>query len=63
VNDASLCHSQWPSWTKLQEWPTAIPTWIVARGITATLIIGGVVGLYPAIRAARVASAEALAAT
>lgn len=47
----------------LQNWPTAIPTWVVAGGITATLIIGGVAGLYPAIRAARVAPTEALAAT
>ena len=47
----------------LQNWPTVVPTWVVAGGITATLIIGGVAGLYPAIRAARVAPTEALAAT
>ncbi len=46
----------------LQNWPTVVPTWVVAGGITATLIIGGVAGLYPAIRAARVAPTEALAA-
>ena len=45
----------------LQGWPTVVPAWIMAGGITATLIIGGVAGLYPAIRAARVAPAEALA--
>ncbi len=47
----------------LQEWPTVVPSWVVAGGIAATLIIGGVAGLYPAIRAARVAPTEALAAT
>ena len=47
----------------LQDWPTVIPSWVMAGGITATLIIGGVAGLYPAIRAARVPPTEALAAT
>jgi putative ABC transport system permease protein len=46
----------------LQNWPTVIPSWVVAGGITAALIIGGAAGLYPAIRAARVAPTEALAA-
>jgi putative ABC transport system permease protein len=45
----------------LQNWPTVVPAWVMAGGITATLMIGGVAGLYPAIRAARVAPAEALA--
>jgi putative ABC transport system permease protein len=47
----------------LQGWPTVVPAWVMAGGITATLIIGAVAGLYPAIRAARVAPTEALAAT
>jgi putative ABC transport system permease protein len=47
----------------LQGWPTVVPAWAVAGGITAALVIGGVAGLYPAIRAARVAPTEALAAT
>jgi putative ABC transport system permease protein len=46
----------------LQNWPTAIPLWALAGGVTATVIIGGVAGLYPAIRAARVAPTEALGA-
>jgi putative ABC transport system permease protein len=33
----------------LQEWPTVIPAWVIAAGITAALIIGAVAGLYPAI--------------
>jgi putative ABC transport system permease protein len=46
----------------LQNWPTVVPGWVVAGGITAALIIGGAAGLYPAVRAARVAPTEALAA-
>ena len=46
----------------LQGWPTDVPAWVMAGGITATLVIGGVAGLYPALRAARVAPTEALAA-
>ena len=47
----------------LQGWPTVVPAWVMAGGITAALLMGGVAGLYPAIRAARVAPTEALAAT
>jgi putative ABC transport system permease protein len=46
----------------LQGWPTVVPAWVMAGGITATLVIGAVAGLYPAIRAAAVAPTEALAA-
>jgi putative ABC transport system permease protein len=49
-------------YSTVQGWPTVVPTWAVAGGITAALIIGGVAGLYPAVRAARVAPTEALAA-
>jgi putative ABC transport system permease protein len=45
----------------LQGWPTVVPAWVMAGGITATLVIGGVAGLYPAIRAATVSPTEALA--
>ncbi len=45
-----------------QGWPTVVPVWVIAGGFGATLLIGGVAGLYPAIRAARVAPTEALAA-
>jgi len=47
----------------LQGWPTVVPGWVVAGGIAATLIVGAVAGLFPALRAARVAPTEALAAT
>jgi putative ABC transport system permease protein len=46
-----------------QGWPTVVPAWVMVGGITATLVTGGVAGLFPAIRAARVAPIEALAAT
>ena len=46
----------------LRQWPTVVPAWVVAGGLAAALIIGGTAGLYPAIRAARVAPTEALAA-
>ena len=44
-----------------QDWPTVIPAWVVAGGILATLGIGGLAGLYPAIRASRLSPTEALA--
>jgi putative ABC transport system permease protein len=50
------------AYATLQDWPTVVPAWVMTGGITAALIIGGVAGLYPAIRAARVAPTEALAA-
>jgi putative ABC transport system permease protein len=43
-----------------QHWPTVMPPWVLAGGIGATLIIGTLAGLYPAVRAARLAPTEAL---
>jgi putative ABC transport system permease protein len=45
-----------------QSWPAMIPVWASAGGLAATLVIGGLAGLYPAVRAARLAPTEALAA-
>lgn len=45
-----------------QSWPAVVPVWATAGGVAATLVIGAVAGLYPAIRAARLAPTEALAA-
>jgi putative ABC transport system permease protein len=44
-----------------QGWPAVVPVWATAGGIGATVVIGGLAGLYPAIRAARLSPTEALA--
>ena len=46
-----------------QQWPAVLPWWALLGGVGATLVIGAVAGLYPAIRAARLAPTEALAAS
>jgi putative ABC transport system permease protein len=45
-----------------QGWPTTVPAWATAGGLAATVGIGAVAGLYPAIRAARLSPTEALGA-
>ena len=45
-----------------QGWPTVVPVWATVGGVAATLLIGAVAGLYPAIRAARLSPTEALSA-
>ena len=44
-----------------QSWPAVVPAWASAGGPAATILIGGLAGLYPAIRAARLSPTEALA--
>jgi putative ABC transport system permease protein len=46
-----------------QSWPAVVPAWATAGGVAATLAIGAMAGLYPAIRAARLAPTQALATT
>ncbi|MCP2328337.1 putative ABC transport system permease protein [Hamadaea flava] len=45
-----------------QHWPSVVPAWASGGGLAATVVIGGLAGLYPAIRAARLSPTEALAA-
>jgi putative ABC transport system permease protein len=47
-------------YARLQGWPVDIPLWVGAGGMTATLLIGALAGLYPAMRAANVEPTEAL---
>jgi putative ABC transport system permease protein len=49
------------AYASYQNWLTVIPLWSLAGGITATLAIGALAGLYPAIRASRLSPTEALA--
>lgn len=44
-------------------WPTVVPVWATAAGVGATLVIGMLAGLYPAVRASRLAPTVALAGT
>jgi putative ABC transport system permease protein len=43
-----------------RDWEVVVPAYAVAGGIASALAIGGVAGLYPAARAARLAPTEAL---
>jgi putative ABC transport system permease protein len=45
-----------------QGWPVTVPAGGVAGDLAATVLIGGLAGLYPAIRAARLSPTEALTA-
>ncbi|RZS37752.1 putative ABC transport system permease protein [Herbihabitans rhizosphaerae] len=44
----------------IRGWPATVPVWATAGGVGATLLIGAIAGLYPAVRAARMAPTEAL---
>jgi putative ABC transport system permease protein len=50
-------------YASLQGWPTVVPAWFAGGAVAAALLIGALAGLYPAVRAARVAPTESLATT
>ncbi len=49
------------AYSSLQGWPTVVPVWVMSGAVTTAVLIGALAGLYPAIRAARLAPTEALA--
>jgi putative ABC transport system permease protein len=51
------------AYAHLQSWPVSLPPWSVGGGMLATLAIGALGGVYPALRAARLSPTEALSAT
>jgi putative ABC transport system permease protein len=49
------------AYASYQNWLTVIPPWALIGGVAATFVIGGLAGLYPAVRASRLSPTEALA--
>ena len=46
-----------------RHWPVFIPPWATLGGFAATLSVGAIAGLYPAIRASRLSPTQALTGT
>jgi ABC-type antimicrobial peptide transport system permease subunit len=46
-----------------RDWPPVVPSWAIGGAIGATLVIGTVAGIYPAMRAARLSPTVALSTT
>ncbi|MBN6056864.1 ABC transporter permease [Nonomuraea sp. RK-328] len=44
-------------------WPPVVPPWAIGGAVAATLVIGTIAGIYPAMRAARLSPTVALATT
>jgi putative ABC transport system permease protein len=50
-------------YANIKGWATLVPPIALIGGITSALLIGGIAGLYPAVRAARLSPTEALRTT
>ncbi|MEU7898398.1 ABC transporter permease [Nonomuraea sp. NPDC049152] len=46
-----------------RDWPPVVPPWAIGGAVAATLVIGTIAGLYPAMRAARLSPTVALSTT
>jgi ABC-type lipoprotein release transport system permease subunit len=47
----------------LRDWPPVVPVWTLAAAPAATLLVGALAGLYPAVRASRLPPTSALTST
>lgn len=49
------------AYSTVRGWPVVVPVWVSLAGVAVTAVIGGLSGLYPAIRASRTSPTTALA--
>ncbi|GAA3273274.1 ABC transporter permease [Streptomyces lavendulae] len=47
----------------VQSWPAVVPAWALGGGLGATVVIGMIAGLYPAVQASRLSPTEALSSS